>query len=662
MRHRTFMAACTLSLLLSATSQAQRGTSGGQWPNHSGDKGSTKYAPLDQINRSNVRNLHVAWRRPAVADELRGQHQQLKFSNLFRSTPLMINGALYASDGVGLVEAFDPATGRTLWVQESTDLGPEALAGTSTRGIAYWRNGADERLLSVRPRSLYAINLKTGELIRSFGEAGKVDLRTGLGPQPQPFNFTSAPLIVKDIAVIGSSIADNPNLKEGTRGDVRGYDVKTGKLRWTFRTIPREREFGVETWEDRSWEYTGAANAWSNLSADEELGYIYLPLTAPTSDMYGGHRLGNNLFSNSLVCVRADTGQRVWHFQLVHHDLWDYDLPAAPILADITAGGKPVKAVVQVTKEGFAFVFDRVTGQPVWPIEERPVPNSTTPGERTSPTQPFPTKPAAFERQGVSIDDLIDFTPELRAEAVKLASLYKLGPIFTPPVASKWEGPRAMLMLPSTTGGANWQGGSYDPDTGIMYIFSNTGITDIGLVNNPQLSDMNFIRGTAPNPNAPPPSSTAGGGGGEGGGPALNIQGLPLVKPPYGRITAIDLNKGEMVWQIAHGETPDNIRNHPALKGLKIPQTGRQGRIGTLVTKTLLIAGEGGFFTTPSGQRGAMLRAYDKANGQEVGSVYMPAPQTGSPMTYMLNGKQHIIVSIGGGGYSSEFIAFRLRN
>src|SRR5205809_376951 len=289
-----------------------------------------------------------------------------------------------------------------------------------------------------------------------------------------------------------------------------------------------------------------------------------------------------------------------------------------------------------------------------------PVTIYLVPASWHSATQPFPTKPPAFERHGVSIDDLIDFTPELRAEAVKLASLYKLGPIFTPPVASKWEGPRAMLMLPSTTGGANWQGGSYDPDTGIMYIFSNTGITDIGLVNNPQLSDMNFIRGTAPNPNAPPPSSTAGGGGGEGGGPALNIQGLPLVKPPYGRITAIDLNKGEMVWQIAHGETPDNIRNHPALKGLKIPRTGRQGRIGTLVTKTLLIAGEGGFFTTPSGQRGAMLRAYDKANGQEVGSVYMPAPQTGSPMTYMLNGKQHIIVSIGGGGYSGELLALRL--
>ena len=422
MRRSLFgMAACAV-LFLNMTSHAQRGTSGGQWPNHSGDKGSTKYAPLDQINKNNVRNLHIAWRRPAVAGELPVQHPNPSFSNLFRSTPLMIDGVLYASNGIGLVEAFDPATGKTLWVQELPDATKETLNGTSTRGVAYWRSGSDERILSVRPPYLFAINPKTGEMIRSFGNLGRVDLQVGLGKQPQPYNFTSAPLVVKDIVVIGSSIADNPNVKEGTRGDVRGYDIKTGKLRWTFKVIPQEGEFGVETWENRSWEYTGATNAWSNLSADEELGYIYLPLTSPTSDMYGGHRLGNNLFSDSLVCIKAETGERVWHFQLVHHDLWDYDLPAAPILADIKVDGKPTKAVVQVTKQGFAFVFDRVTGKPVWPIEERPVPQSATPGERTSPTQPFPTKPAPFERQGVSVDDLIDFTPELRAEASRLRS------------------------------------------------------------------------------------------------------------------------------------------------------------------------------------------------------------------------------------------------
>ncbi len=642
MRHRTFMAACTLSLLLSATSQAQRGTSGGQWPNHSGDKGSTKYAPLDQINRSNVRNLHVAWRRPAVADELREQHHELKFSNLFRSTPLMINGVLYASDGIGLVEAFDPATGRTLWVQESTDPGPEALTGTSTRGIAYWRNGADERILSVRPPYLYAINLKTGELIRSFGEAGKVDLRTGLGPQPQPFNFTSAPLIVKDIAVIGSSIADNPNLKEGTRGDVRGYDVKTGKLRWTFRTIPGEREFGVETWEGRSWEYTGAVNAWSNLSADEELGYIYLPLTSPTSDMYGGHRLGNNLFSDSLVCLKAETGERVWHFQLVHHDLWDYDLPAAPILADIRVNGKPIKAVVQVTKQGFAFVFDRVTGQPVWPIEERPVPQSATPGERTAPTQPFPTKPAPFERQGVSVDDLIDFTPELRREAIDITKRYVVGPLFTPP-SIKGDAPndtKGTLQLPGSVGGADWNGAALDPETGILYVPSVTGTFAADLVSgNTVKSNLQYIHGTREFVTGP--------------------RGLPLFKPPYGRITAINLNTGDQVWMKPNGDGP---REHPAIKHLNLPPLGQPGRASPLLTKTLLFIGEGDPINvrTPPGGGGRKFRAYDKASGAVVWEMEFPAGTTGAPMTYMYKGKQYIAFAIGSNEHQAEFVALAL--
>ncbi len=642
MRHLTFIATCTISLLLSATSQAQRGTSGGQWPNHSGDKGSTKYAPLDQINRSNVRNLHVAWRRPAVADELREQHHELKFSNLFRSTPLMINGVLYASDGIGLVEAFDPATGRTLWVQESTDPGPEALTGTSTRGIAYWRNGADERILSVRPPYLYAINLKTGELIRSFGEAGKVDLRTGLGPQPQPFNFTSAPLIVKDIAVIGSSIADNPNLKEGTRGDVRGYDVKTGKLRWTFRTIPGEREFGVETWEGRSWEYTGAVNAWSNLSADEELGYIYLPLTSPTSDMYGGHRLGNNLFSDSLVCLKAETGERVWHFQLVHHDLWDYDLPAAPILADIRVNGKPIKAVVQVTKQGFAFVFDRVTGQPVWPIEERPVPQSATPGERTAPTQPFPTRPAPFERQGVSVDDLIDFTPELRREAIDITKRYVVGPLFTPP-SIKGDAPndtKGTLQLPGSVGGADWNGAALDPETGILYVPSVTGTFAADLVSgNTVKSNLQYVHGTREFVTGP--------------------RGLPLFKPPYGRITAINLNTGDQVWMKPNGDGP---REHPAIKHLNLPPLGQPGRASPLLTKTLLFIGEGDPINvrTPPGGGGRKFRAYDKASGAVVWEMEFPAGTTGAPMTYMYKGKQYIAFAIGSNEHQAEFVALAL--
>jgi quinoprotein glucose dehydrogenase len=399
------------------------------------------------------------------------------------------------------------------------------------------------------------------------------------------------------------------------------------------------------------------------MTVDEETGTVFLPVELPTGDYYGGHRPGSGLFGESLVALDIKTGVRRWHYQLVHHGIWDFDIPCAPILADLVVDGTPVKAVAQPTKQGWVYVFDRITGRPVWPIEERPVEKGDVPGEWYSPTQPFVTKPPAFDRQGVSVDDLIDFTPELRAEAVELVKRFKIGPLFTPPVVSRWEGPLATLMLPSQTGGANWPGGALDPETNILYIYSFTNIAALGLVSDPSRSDMAFIAGRARDPNAPPPApgpGGGGGGGGEGGGPALTVQGLPLVKPPYGRITAIDLNKGEIVWQVAHGDTPDPIRNHPLLKGLNIPRTGRgNGRIGTLVTKTLVIAGEAGFVTTPQG-RGAMLRAYDKATGQDAGAVYIPAPQTGSPMTYMRNGRQYIVVAVSGPGYSGELIAFRL--
>ena len=633
---------CAALLILAGTTTAQRGTRGDQWPNHSGDKGSTKYAPLDQITKSNVKNLRIAWRRPAVANEFRTQHPNIRFSNLFRSTPLMIDGVLYASNGLGFVEAFDAATGKTLWVQELLEQSAEALSGTSTRGVAYWRSGADERILAVRPPYLIAINVKTGELIRSFGDGGKIDLRTELGPQPQPFNFTSAPLIVKDVAIIGSSIADNPNVKEGTPGSIRGYDVKTGKLRWTFKTIPREGEFGAETWQNRSWEYTGAVNAWSNLSADEELGYVYLPLTSPTSDMYGGHRLGNNLFSDSLVCLKADTGERVWHFQMVHHDLWDYDNPAAPVLADITVSGKPIKAVVQVTKQGFAFVFDRVTGQPVWPIEERSVPRSTTPGEQASLTQPFPTKPAPFEHQGVSVDDLIDFTPELRAEAIEITKRYVTGPLFTPP-SIKGEGPNATkgtLQLPGSVGGADWNGAAFDPETKILYVPSVTGTFAADLLpGDPNSGNLRYIHGTREFVAGP--------------------RGLSLFKPPYGRITAINLNTGDQVWMKPNGDGP---RDHPSIKHLNLPPLGQPGRASPLVTKTLLFVGEGDPLNirTPPGGGGKKFRAYDKASGAVLWETEFSAGTTGAPMTYMYKGKQYIVVAIGSTEHPAEFVALAL--
>jgi quinoprotein glucose dehydrogenase len=435
--------------------------------------------------------------------------------------------------------------------------------------------------------------------------------------------------------------------------------VRTGKRLWIFHTIPLPGEFGNDTWEKDSWSYTGNTGVWAQMSIDEELGLAYLPVELPTGDYYGGHRPGTGLFGESIVAVDLQTGKRKWHYQLVHHGIWDMDIPCAPILIDITVNGRAIKALAQPTKQGWIYTFDRVTGKPVWPIEERPVAKGDVPGEWYSPTEPFPSKPPAFDRQGVALDDLIDFTPELKAEGQKLASLYKIGPLFTPPVVAKWPAPLGTLLLPSVTGGANWQGGSFDPESHILYIYSVTSISGLGLVaSNGSRSDMAYIAGIVSDPSAPPRSPGSGGNG--EGGTAPTVEGLPLVKPPYGRITAFDMDKGEMVWQVAHGETPDVVRNHPELKGLSIPRTGRTGRIGTLVTKTLVIAGEGGFFTLPDGRRGAMLRAYDKATGADAGAVYMPAPQTGTPMTYLLDGKQYIVLAISGGRYSGELVAFAL--
>jgi quinoprotein glucose dehydrogenase len=646
----------------------QSGAKNGEWRTYGADLVSTRYSPLDQINRDNFSKLEVAWR--FKTDNL-GPRPEFNFE----STPLMVNGVLYSTAGSRrAVIALDAATGELLWkfAYNESKRGEAAPRQLSGRGLSYWTDGKQERIVYVTPGyHMIALDAKIGRPISTFGKDGIVDLKLEMDQKMDPINgevgLHAAPIVAGNTIIVGAAHlpGSTPKSRRNEKGFIRGYDVRTGKRLWIFHTIPLLNEYGNETWEKDSWTYTGNTGVWGQMSVDEDLGLVYLPVEMPTGDYYGGHRPGNNLFGSSIVALDLKTGARRWHYQFIHHDIWDWDTPCAPILVNITVDGKPVRAVAQPTKQGWVYVFDRATGRPVWPIDERPVAKGDVPGEWYSATQPFPSKPPAFERQGVSLDDLIDFTAELRADAVKFVSMYKIGPIFTPPVVSKWEGPRAMLMLPNATGGANWQGGSYDPDTGIMYIFSNTAVSDLGLVTNPQISDMDFIRGTAPNPN-PPASAQAtgggGGGGGEGGGVGMLIQGLPLIKPPYGRITALDLNKGELVWQIAHGETPDNIRNHPLLKGLKIPRTGRQGRIGTLVTKTLVIAGEGGFFTTPSGQRGAMLRAYDKAAGQEVGSVYMPAPQTGSPMTYMLNGKQHIVVAISGAGYSGELLALRLPN
>jgi quinoprotein glucose dehydrogenase len=672
-------------LLLSAplwttsVARAQVGAKSGEWRTYGGDLGHTRYSPLDQINAQNFGKLEVAWR--FKTDNL-GPRPETQLE----STPLMVNGVLYSTGGTRrAVVALDAATGELLWTHSERE-GPRGTAAPrqlSGRGLAYWAGDNEERILYVTPGyRLVALDAKTGNLVRSFGNNGIVDLKLeddqAIDPLSAEIGLHATPIVARNVVIVGAAhkTGANPPSRRNVKGYVRGFDVRTGKRLWIFHTIPVGNEYGNDSWENGSNEYTGNAGVWGQISVDEELGLVYLPVELPTGDYYGGYRPGNGLFGESLVAVDLQTGKRKWHYQLVHHGIWDMDIPCAPILADITVNGRTIKAVAQPTKQAVLYVFDRTNGDPVWPIEERPVEKGDVPGEWYSPTQPFPTKPPAYDRNGVSVNDLIDFTPQLREEALKVVARYKLGPIFTPPVVSKLEGPLATLTMGTSSGGTNWPGGSYDPETHILYVSSQSQITALGLVPPPAgLSDMRYVQGLATTG-----ARLTGGSGSTAGAEAapaasaavatvsaaaanssaLDVRGLPLVKPPYGRITAIDLNKGEIVWQIAHGETPDNIRDNPALKGVSIPRTGRTGSVGTLVTRTLVIAGESGFFTTPNGQRGAMLRAYDKATGKEVGSVYMPAPQSGSPMTYMLNGQQYIVVAISGGTYTGELLALRL--
>jgi quinoprotein glucose dehydrogenase len=675
----------------------QSGAKGGEWTTYGADLGNTRYSPLDQITADNFNMLEVAWRFKTDSLGPRPEYQ-------FESTPLMVHGVVYSTAGTRrAVVALDAGTGELMWMHSERE-GARGLAAPrqlSGRGLAYWSDGRDERILYVTPGyRLIALDAKSGIPVASFGKDGVVDLKVDddqtMDLVTGEVGLHATPIVAGNTVIVGAAHLSGgvPRSKTNVKGYVRGFDVKTGKRLWIFHTIPKPGEYGNDSWEKDSYSYTGNAGVWGQISVDEELGMAYLPVELPTGDYYGGHRPGNNLFGESIVAVDLKTGQRKWHYQLVHHGIWDFDIPCAPIITDIVVNGQTVKALAQPTKQAFLYVFDRVTGKPIWPIEERAVEKGDVPGEWYSPTQPFPLdahgKPFAYDRNGFVHDDLIDFTPELRAQAEKLVARYKIGPVFTPAVVSKAEGPLATIQLAVNSGGTVWAGGSYDPDTHIMYVYSRRSPSALGLVKpDPAKNDMNYVQGSAltgaraaapmgaapaaavvvaagaaeaPAPPAAPAAAGRGGagaGGGEGGGPGLAVQGLPIVKPPYGSISAIDLNKGEIIWQIAHGDTPDNVRNNAALKGITIPRTGQAGIIGTLVTRTLLIAGEAQA-TTAGHPRGAMLRAYDKATGKDAGAVLMPAPQSGSPMTYMLNGKQYIVVAIGGGNYPGELLAFRL--
>jgi quinoprotein glucose dehydrogenase len=603
-----------------------------EWHYYGSDAYSTKYSPLDQINQENVKQLQIAWHWDAA-------NFGPRLDGNWEVTPLMVHGVLYFTAGIRRdAIAVDAATGETLWVYrlDEGERGTHAVR-FNNRGLAYWTDGqGDERIIVISPGyQLLALNAKDGRPIPGFGSNGLVELLNGLDRTnipPGVIGATSPAIVVGDVVVVGAALGVGavPKSKENVPGYVRGYDVRTGKLLWTFHTIAQPGEFGNNTWEDGSWKYTGNTAVWAPMSADPQLGYVYLPVEMPTGDVYGGHRHGNNLFGDSLVCLDARTGRRIWFSQHVHHDMWDWDNPAAPVLVDITVDGKPIKAVAQVTKQAYVFVYDRVTGKPVWPILEKPVPISDVPGEKSSRTQPEPSKPAPFDLQGVSTNDLADFTPEIKAAALKIAAQYKLGPIFTPPIVYDSDGKQGTLQVPGAGGGANWQGAAVDPETGMLYIPSVTAPYLSALVHDPKRSSMNYI--------------AHGGIGGIG-----KPMGLPLLKPPYGRITAIDLNTGDHAWMIPNGETPEDIKNNPALKGIDTSKFGGPGRAPLLVTKTLLFAGGGTLF-----------RALDKKTGAVVFEMKLPANDTGGPMTYLLNGRQYIVVALSGRGASPELIALAL--
>jgi quinoprotein glucose dehydrogenase len=618
--------------------RGQNGARSGEWRAYGADVGSTRYSSLDQITRDNVKNLQVAW--------------TWKFDNFgsaaeaatTEATPLMVNGVLYFTAGQRrTVVAANAGTGETLWIWrldegERFDRAPRKVH----RGVAYWTDGKEERIVLVTPGfQLVALDAKTGRPVPGFGQGGIVDLFTQLDLDVKldpigRIGNSSPPVISNDVIVVGPALQPGGRVNiANVKGDVMGFDVRTGRKLWTFHTIPREGEPGYETWLGDSAQYTGNAGVWGPFSADPELGYVYLNIESATNDVYGGHRPGNNLYSDSLVCLDIKTGKMIWYQQLVHHDIWDYDLPPAPILINLTVDGKPVRAVAQLSKQAIAYVFDRTNGRPVWPLVERPVPQTDVPKEWTSPTQPFPTKPPPFDQHGITIDDLIDFTPELRAEAVKAVSQYRLGPIYTPGSLVTPTN-RGTIVVPGLGGGANWPGGAADPETGFVYVGSTTTPGVIGL-----------------NPNTDP--KTAGVDTDYLYASGLpTIQGLRLLKPPYGRITAYDMNRGEIAWQIPNGDTPPNVKNNPALKGVTIPKTGSPSQAGLLVTRTLLFAGEGS-----GGQ--AFFHAYDKATGAEIWQTPIPGPQVSLPMTYLHQGRQFVVVGVRpGGGQGAQLVAFAL--
>ncbi|HEU0162034.1 MAG TPA: PQQ-binding-like beta-propeller repeat protein [Rhizomicrobium sp.] len=674
--NRRMMMAASSVLVLAPRAMAQGAAPAAKlpdtdWLHYGGDLASTRYSPLDQISAANFNKLEVAWRFNTNA---LGPTPDAYFN----STPLIVKGRIFTTAGMRRdVVALDAATGELLWFYRHDEGQRLGTRGGPGFGCAYWTDGTQERVLfCTRGYTMISLDAKTGLPDPNFGDKGLLDLRLNndqeIDPNRGVIGIHAPPLVVKNTVVVGAAPS------AAVKGYLRGFDVKTGQRKWIFHTIPRKGEFGYDTWTTPGQaEAAGNMGVWAPMSADEELGLVYAGVELPPTDMNGTTRHGNALFAESVVALDIETGKRKWHYQLTHHGLWDHDIPCAAILCDIPVNGRMVKALAQPSKQGFLYVLNRETGKPIWPIPERPAPKGDVPGEWYSPTQPVPSKPPPYDVQGVSENDLIDWTPELKARAVAISKHYKLGPLFTPPpVVKADQGMFGMMLLPGTQGGANWPGGSYDPESRMVYVYSKTRMEAAGI--NVAADGRVSQAGLTTTPNtADPQGGIFGGNASLTGGSErtfvtvndaidapivprlLSIEGLPLNKPPFGRITAIDLNKGAIAWQVAHGETPDFIRNHPRLKGVKIPRTGQSGILGTLTTKTLVICGDAGVFTDEQGRKAARLRAYDKATGEEKGAVLMDKVQTGSPITYMQGGRQYIVVPTGS-GYGSELVAYRL--
>lgn len=636
--NRTILVTALALVGFAQPAHSQTGALNGEWRHWGGDPGATRFTPLAALTEENVGELEVAFRWTARNF---GPNPETNF----RATPLMVNGVLYTTAGSRRsVAAIDAATGETLWTWRNSEEreGPRQSSG---RGVAYAENAAGEgRIYVITPGfQLFLLDAETGWEIESFGEGGRVDLRATLEAEwgspidreDADVGSSSPPVVAGGVVVVGAAHVASlrPNSRANIPGYIQAFDAETGALKWVFHTIPRPGELGYETWEEGSADYTGNAGVWPTFTVDEELGLVYLPTEAATSDYYGGHRLGDNLFSSTLLALNLQTGEREWHHQILRHDVWDWDNPTAPILIDIEVDGETVPAVVQVTKQSFAYVFNRATGEPVWPFVEFPVPPSDVPGERMAESQLIPTRPPAFDRQGFGPDDIVDFTPEIRALAEAALENVRFGGLFAgASLVNAPDGSTGTITLPGTTGGANWEGAVADPETGMLFVASQTAPGVLALAETPPDAEIDYVIGRFGSP---------------------TVQGIPIVKPPWGRISAIDLNEGELLWQVANADTPARIRDNPLLAGIEVPRTGWATRAGLLVTRNVLFAGEGAG-GTPT------FRAHDKMTGEILWEAELPASQTGMPMAYELDGRPYVVVPVAGPGAPAELVVFTL--